>query len=133
MPYPETDVPASRTYVPGTWAMQTFRAMNGTETRILYGNKQLNSSLTLVYKNIPDRNAKLYLDHFYEVKGTFEWFVFEEADSKAKAGWGQAGNYLSPAQNDPSVGWRYAEAPEMVNIRPGYSDVTVKLVGVTKS
>lgn len=133
MPFPETNVPTSRTYVPGTWAMQAFRAMDGTETRVLYGSKQLNSTLTLVYKNIPDGNARLYLDHFYEMKGTFQSFQFSVVDTKAKAGWGPDGTYLDPAQFDASVVWRYAEPPQLTNVRRGYSDVTVKLTGVSKS
>ena len=137
MPFPETEVPTSRTFKAGTWAVESFRSMSGSETRILYGDQQVGAELSLTYRNISDNKAKEFFDHFAEMKGIYQSFVFEDPQSKAKAGWDATSvppetKYLSPDLEDAAVIWRYKEAPQMTNVYPGYSDVTVTLVGVTR-
>ena len=137
MPFPETEVPTSRTFKAGTWAVESFKSMSGSETRILYGDQQVGAELSLTYRNISDNKAKEFFDHFAEMKGVYQSFVFEDPQSKAKAGWDALSvppdtKYLSPSLLDAQVIWRYKEAPQMTNVYPGYSDVTVTLVGVTR-
>ena len=138
MPFPESEVPTTRTFKAGTWSVESFKSMSGSETRILYGDKQVGAELVLMYRNIPDSKAKEFFDHFAEVKGIFESFIFIDPQSKAKAGWDALGTppetkYLSPSLTDAAVIWRYKEPPQMTNVYPGYSDVTVTLVGVTRN
>ena len=138
MPFPESEVPTTRTFKAGTWAVESFRSMSGSETRILYGDKQVGAELVLTYRNISDNKAKQFFDHFSEMKGIYQSFIFSVIDSKAKAGWDATSSppdmkYLSPDLEDTAVIWRYKEAPQMTNVYPGYSDVTVTLVGVTRN
>ena len=137
MGFPETAIPTTRNFTAGTWAVQSFRSMSGSETRSLYGDKQVGAELALTYKHLSDEKVKLFFNHFAEMKGTYQWFIFPVAQSKNKAGWDVQCNppetkYLSPALDDGEIVWRYKEAPRMTNIYPGYSDLTITLVGVTR-
>jgi hypothetical protein len=137
MPFPESEVPTTRSFKAGTWSVQSFKSMSGSETRILYGDKQVGAELVLTYRNISDNKAKEFFDHFSEMKGIYQSFVFQDPQSKAKAGWDvmtvpPETKYLSPDLDDAAVIWRYKEPPQMRNVYPGYSDVTVTLVGVTR-
>lgn len=138
MPFPESVVPSTRSFKAGSWSVQSFKSMSGSETRILYGDKQVGAELVLTYRNITDNKAKEFFDHFLETKGIFESFVFIDPQSKAKAGWDATSSppdtkYLSASLGDAEVIWRYKEPPQMRNVYPGYSDVTVTLVGVTRN
>ena len=138
MPFPEIEVPTTRTFKAGTWSVQTFKSMSGSETRILYGDRQVGAEMVLTYKHLRDDFVKKFFDHFAEMKGTYQSFIFEVIQSKAKEGWDVQSTtpetkYLSPSLTTGDVYWRYKEAPQMTNVYPGYSDLTITLVGVTRS
>lgn len=138
MPFPESETPTTRSFKAGTWSVGTFKSMSGSETRILYGDKQVGAELVLTYRNISDNRAKEFFDHFSEMKGIYQSFIFSVIDAQAKAGWDPLTSppetkYLSPDLDDAAVIWRYKEAPQMTNVYPGYSDVTVTLIGVSRN
>ena len=78
--------------------------------------------LSLGYKNISDANAELFLDDFEAQKGTYTAFAINE---DLKGGW--TGNSDALDSNDK---WRYAGPPQVVQVKPGVSNVRVNLVGV---
>jgi hypothetical protein len=123
MPFPEL-VPTSRSFDPGNWPVKQFRSQNGAEVRILYGNRRTGMELALSYSNVTDAQAELFLDHFEECKGTFLF----TGDAGAKRGWRGNSDALGAAATGNR--WRYAEPPQVESIRPGRSNVSVKLVGV---
>ena len=132
-PFPESVVPAERSFQPGNYAMQSFRAMSGAETRILYGDKLLGTELTLKYRTITDKQAGEFIDHYGSMKGTYEPFKFSVQDTKVKDGWKGEDRFLSPHMGtDPGIWWRYKAAPSVTNVYPGYSDVEITLVGVNR-
>ncbi len=93
--------PSSRSYDPGSYPVKTFKAQNGTETRILYGSERTDVKLSLSYANIGDPNAELFLDHYDEVQGTFQTF---NLPGQALGGWGGNGDALKPAETEiPTV------------------------------
>lgn len=109
--------------------MQTFKSMNGVETRILYGDQQYGAELVLTYKAIKDSNAEKFVEHFKSVNGTYEVFKFN--GEQAYEGWGGKNKNLSPSQtdDDDETRWRYKEPPRITNVQSGYSDVVVTLIG----
>lgn len=138
MPFPEIEVPTTRTFTAGTWAVQSFKSMSGAETRILYGDKQVGAEMVLTYKHLRDPAVKEFFDHFAEMQGTYQSFIFPVADSINKKGWDVQTSppetkYLSPSLTTGDVVWRYKEPPQMTNVYPGYSDLTITLVGVTRN
>ena len=127
MPYPVVQ-PAARTYDHGNYPVKTYNAQNGAEVRLLYGSKRYNLQLQLTYNNISDDIAEEFLQHFDETFGTYKTFQFStEARVALLAGWKGGAAALQPPQG---VDWRYAQAPQLVNVRPGISTVNVSLIGV---
>ena len=123
MAFPNLE-PTSRSFESGDYPVRTFKAQNGKEHRILYGSNRTNMKLSLTYANVTDANAELFLDHFDEMKGTFTTFGI----SGGKAGW--AGNEDAIGAVTHGNAYRYESAPQLVQVRPGISTVTVNLIGV---
>ena len=117
-----TLTPSSRNFSPGDFPTKKFRSQSGSETRILYGSKRTGMKLSLGYKNISDANAELFLDDFEAQKGTYTAFAINE---DLKGGWTGNSDAL-----DSSDKWRYAGPPQVVQVKPGVSNVRVNLVGV---
>lgn len=130
MPYPTDLKPTSRSFSAGDYPVKAFKAQNGAETRILYGNRRTNLKLSLTYQNITDANAELFIDHYDETQGTFAVFgvASEGANSGAKTGW--EGNSTAIGAGSSGNAYRYESAPELTQVRPGVSTVTVNLIGV---
>ena len=116
--------PSSRTFDPGNYPVKTFTAQSGAETRILYGSSRTNMKLSLTYANISDASAEQFLDHYDEVQGTFQTF---SVLSGTKSGW--EGNADAISAVGPAT-YRYEGPPQVAQVRPGISTVTVSLIGV---
>ena len=115
--------PSRRDYTPGDWAQEKYRSMSGSETRIRFGDRRTDSTLSLQYQNISDTNAALFLEHYDDRLGTFKNFTIPTA---VLAGWSGA-SYI-PTTNAPK--FRYSEPPKVSAVRPGISNVSVELVSV---
>ena len=118
-------VPSARQFSPGNWPVRTFKAQDGAEVRLLYGNRRTNMKLTLSYNNITDSQAEQFLDHFYEVRGTYDTFLLPEETGK---GWtGTVGALTAVIAENR---WRYEEQPQVSAVRPGVSSLNLTLIGV---
>ena len=120
-----TFVPTSRSFESGDYPVKTFKAQNGAEHRILYGSNRTNMRLSLSYANITDAKAEQFLDHFDEVQGTFQTFHISE---ELRGGWEGSKDALGAGTHGNR--YRYEQAPQMTQVRPGVSTVTVNLIGV---
>lgn len=121
-----TLVPTSRSFDAGDYPIKTFKSQNGAEKRILYGNNRTNMKLSLSYANITDANAELFLDHYDDMKGTFTTFTVGR--DAAKGGW--EGNADAIGAETSGNSYRYEGPPQLTQVRPGVSTVTVNLIGV---
>lgn len=130
MPFPISLRPSSRTFDPGDYPVKTYKAQNGSEVRILYGSNRTNMKLSLSYENITDADAELFLDHYDETNGTFNTFVVANPNQTdgAKTGW--EGNFDAIGAGASGNVYRYESAPQVQQVRPGISTVTVNLIGV---
>jgi len=130
-PFPTFDAagylvrPTSQTFEAGSYPVKTFKSQNGAESRILYGSKRTNMKLSLSYANIADEHVELFLDHYDEMKGTFTVFGVNKV---VRAGW--KGNRDALGASAAGNAYRYESAPQVVQVRPGISTVTVNLIGV---
>ena len=130
--FPRHPVPTGRIYKAGDYSHGTYRAMSGVEVRILFGNKRLASTVQLIYKNIPDRDAEELLDHYNSVKGTFE--SFEAGGATLNAGWeGPTTDFLNTTAMVKDTEWRYVQPPQLQSGYIGRSSVTIDLVAVIGS
>ncbi len=126
MAYPSDISPSGRSYSAGNYPSKAYQAQDGAEVRILYGNKRVGASLQLVYSNITDTSAQLFLDHYDQMKGTFEQFTL--SGKVVTSGWSGSPDGLNAPEG---TSWRYAGAPQLQSIYPGRSSVTVDLVAMT--
>ncbi len=117
--------PSSRAFESGDYPVKTFKAQNGKEHRILYGSNRTGMKLSLSYANITDASAELFLDHYDEVQGTFGTFFIGE---DARKGW--EGNRDAIGAAFHGNNYRYEGPPQVAQVRPGISTVTVNLIGV---
>lgn len=130
-------VPTSRSYQPGDWPIKRFTSQNGSEVRILRGNSRLNSQLDLTYDNIPDTYADQFLAHYREVQGTFRTWSLPAAGAgktftDALEGWGGSSIDDGATTAPYGMAWRYAEPPQITQVKKGISNVRIRLIGVLK-
>ena len=119
-------VPTARAFDAGDFPVKTFKAQNGKEHRILYGSNRTNMKLSLTYANIRDAQAELFLDHYEEEQGTFG--TFDVMPSGYEKGW--EGNASEIDAKTFGNKYRYEGPPQVVQVRLGFSTVTVNLIGV---
>ena len=124
MDFPEL-TPTSRSFESGDFPIKTFKSQSGAETRVLYGSNRTNMKLQLTYANITDAEAEQFLDHYEEVRGTFDTFNLGQT---ARRGW-KGDNSALGAQKTGNR-YRYERPPQLAQVRPGTSTVTVNLIGV---
>jgi hypothetical protein len=123
MPFPALR-PTSRDFKPGDYPVKTYSAQSGAEVRILYGDTRTRMELSLGYDNATDAQAKQFLDHYDEVKGSFNTF---QVNASTRAGWGSTAAAIDATGVNR---WRYADSPQVTAVRPGRSSIRVNLVGV---
>lgn len=124
--------PSSRKFTMGELPTKTYRSMAGTVLRRAYGNKKVNYTLDLEFKNIGDDDAVLQysgwvsyiLAHYADTNGTFETFTLPTGIFS-----GMGSDVRSYIQSPDSILWRYAEPPTVTSVRRGLSTVSVKLIG----
>ena len=121
--------PTARTFDPGTYPVKTYKAQNGSETRILYGASRTGMKLSLTYANISDANAELFVTHYDDRQGTFKTFSASKLGNSVIDGWDGAGSTLKKNPDDTAK-YRYESAPVVTQVSNGISTVTVNLIGV---
>ena len=117
--------PTGRTFEPGNFPVKTYRSESGKEERILYGNARTDLKMSLTYANITDAEAELFLDHFDEVQGTLKRFNLVNETKR-----GFEGSNSKLENRAAGVKYRYEGPPQLAQVRPGISTVTVNLIGV---
>jgi len=122
--------PSSRSFDAGDYPIKTYKTQNGSEVRILYGNRRTNMKMALSYENITDAQAELFLDHYDEMKGTFTTFAIASQlqNVAAKTGW--EGSHDAIGAGASGNAYRYEGPPQVQQVRSGISTVTVNLIGV---
>jgi len=126
-PFPAL-VPSSRSFQLGNWPVSKYRAINGTEIRIKYGNEESEAKASLTYENVTDTEASLFITHFRNVFGTFNRFPLDQV---IYDGWtGMSTEGPEQAFRGKEARWRYEAPPTITNVRPGVSTVQVSLVAV---
>jgi len=123
-------VPSARTFESGDYPVKTYKAQNGAEQRILYGDKRTNMKLSLTYANILDADAELFLDHYDTVQGTFQTFSLGSINGVNPTRGGWEGNKDALGAQAQGNDYRYEGPPQVAQVASGRSTVTVNLIGV---
>ena len=119
-------VPSSRTYKPGAFAEERFTAQNGATTRLRYGSRLYNSTLSLTFQNISDASANSILDNYEKVMEGDNYANFKTTNAVAGAG---SDLQLWMREVDTGLKWKYAGPPQVSSVRPGLSTVSCEFVG----
>ncbi len=119
-------VPTGRSYTGGDFPVKVYKAQDGAEVRILYGDKRTGMTLQLLYQNLADADAALFFAHYQSVQGTYQPFLLGDGTgTAAKEGWTGGGEYIGATYWGSQ--WRYTQSPLLTSVGPGRSSVTVNL------
>ena len=120
--------PSSRTYTPGNFPQTEFRAQNGALTILRYGNKRVDSTLSLEFRNIPDSQAKLIIDNYINVNQDLDTVTFLLGNGGAGINDNGLLNYIK--EQGTGLSWRYAGPPQITSTFKGRSTVVCEFIGV---
>lgn len=120
--------PSARVYKPGKFPQTEFEAQNGARTVVRFGDRRVDSSLSLSFKHISDAQAALILQNYEQVNRDWNYVTFSPTSGTAGAG-AELAAYLSETGGSGLL-WRYAEPPQVTSNFPGVSTVSCKFIGV---
>ena len=127
--FPVDITPTSRNYSPGEFPQSVFEAQNGAKTVLRYGNKRVNASLSLSFKNITDNQAAEILANYESINSDWDYLNFNGTD--VLKGIEPTTSTLKTYVRDSNSGlrWRYAKAPQVSSVTyPGVSNVSCSFV-----
>ena len=128
--FPVDITPTSRNYSPGEFPQSVFEAQNGAKTVLRYGNKRVNASLSLSFKNITDNQAAEILASYENINSDWDYLNFNGTD--VLKGIEPTTSDLSTKyirESNSGLCWRYAKAPQVSSgTYPGVSNVSCSFV-----
>ena len=128
--FPVDITPTSRNYSPGEFPQTVFEAQNGAKTVLRYGNKRVNASLSLSFKNITDNQAAQILANYENINSDWDYLNFNGTD--VLKGIEPTTSDLSTKyirESNSGLRWRYAQAPQVSSgTYPGVSNVSCSFV-----
>ena len=127
--FPVDITPTSRNYSPGEFPQSVFEAQNGAKTVLRYGNKRVNASLSLSFKNITDNQAAQILANYENINSDWDYLDFNGTD--VLKGIEPTTSTLKTYVRESNSGlrWRYAKAPQVSSgTYPGVSNVSCSFV-----
>ena len=120
--------PTGRTYNPGTFPQTEFAANNGAVSIIRFGNKRVDSQLTLEFTNISNDEAAEILDNYRQVNSDWDYVRFNSDNGTVGIEDSQdLREYIREANS--GLRWRYASAPVVRSLTPGRSSVSCEFRG----
>lgn len=124
-PFPDL-VPSSRTYKPGVFAEEQFIAQNGAVTRLRFGNRLYNSTLSLSFQNIPDSKAAEILNNYKAAMSGDYYVSFKATNAVAGAA---ADLQVWMLETNTKLKWKYSAPPQVASVVPGLSTVSCEFIG----
>ena len=127
--FPVDITPTSRNYSPGEFPQSVFEAQNGAKTVLRYGNKRVNASLSLSFKNITDNQAAQILANYENINSDWDYLDFNGTD--VLKGIDPTTSTLKTYVRESNSGlrWRYSKAPQVSSgTYPGVSNVSCSFV-----
>ena len=130
--------PTSRKYNPGEFPRTMFESQNGSMTAVYFGDRSVNGTLEMTFRNIHDDLANDIINHYKRCnraddQGNWNYATMPNTATGALAGIGDTVLRQTIGENLDNRRYRYAEAPVLTSVFPGYSSVSVKLVAMIES
>lgn len=121
--------PTSRNYTPGSYPQTEFKAQNGATTVVRFGNRRVESKLSLTFSNIPDADATAILQHYEQVNGNWGSVFFLPFTADAGIEDTDLALFMRE-RNGSGLQYRYASPPKVQSVYPGISSVSCEFIGV---
>ena len=121
--------PTSRSYSPGEYPQTLFKAQNGASVAVRFGNRAVESRLSLSFQNITDEQARQILGNYYDTNGSWDYVSFPSDHAMLS---GTEDNFLQRqmrGEGDNPVKYRYAEPPKVDYVFMDICTVTCELIG----
>lgn len=130
--------PSSRRYNPGEFPRTLFESQNGSMTAVYFGDRPVNGTLELTFNNIVDDKAHQIINHYKRCNradgnGNWNYAKLPITATGPLAGLGDPDLRDAMGEVDDNRRYRYASAPIVTSVFPGYSTVVVKLVAMIES
>lgn len=121
--------PTRRSFQPGEYPGNIFRAQNGASVAIRFGNTPVDSRLSLTFENISDQDARRILQHYDAVNG--EWdYVFFPNDGDMVSGVSDTNmSRMLRGTHKVVLKYRYAEPPSVNYVFMDAVTVTCSFIG----
>jgi hypothetical protein len=116
--------PSSRSYSPGQLPIRSYRTLGGAVWKRAFSDTRAGHAMRLEFANIPDSVADQIVGHYETMGGPFYRF---DLPNELMAGYGTA--LANRVKAPANVKWAYATEPSVASVHPGFSTVTVELVG----
>lgn len=118
--------PSARTYTPGQFPQTEFRAQNGALSILRYGNRRVDSTLSLEFRNITDDKAALIIQNYEDVNSQNNNVTFTQATGASGASTAYS-NFIR--ENGTGLKWRYAGPPQVTSVVKNRCTVVCEFVG----
>ena len=130
--------PSARVFNPGEFPRTLFESQNGAMTAVYFGDRPVNASLELTFRNIVDDKAHQIINHYKRCNradgnGNWNYAKLPTTATGPLAGIGDADLRDTVGETDDNRRYRYADAPQVTSTFPGYSTVVVKLIAMIES
>ena len=127
--------PSSRSYNPGEFPRTLFESQNGAMTAVYFGDRPVNATLDLTFRNIVDDEAHQIINHYKrcnraDSEGNWNYARLPNSASGPLAGIGDQDLREAVGENDDNRRYRYESAPRITSEFPGYSTVQVRLIAM---
>jgi hypothetical protein len=116
--------PSSRSYSPGQLPVRTYRTLSGAIWKRAFSNTRSGQALSLKFNSLNDGETEQIVAHFEDMGGTFKRF-----DLPSELFAGMSSGLTNRLKNAANIKWAYSSEPKVESVFPGYSDVTVELIG----
>ena len=123
-------IPSARSYTPGDYPQTDFTAQNGATTVVRFGNRRVNSKLSLTFNNIPDSDAASILQHYEQVNRDWNSAFFLPLVSVTAGVKDTTLDGFMREHGGSGLQYRYASAPKVQSVFPGVSSVTCEFIGI---
>lgn len=122
--FPDTLTPSDRTYRVGSYPTRVYRAMSGATVKRSFGDKATGYELRLQYKNISDKDATTYVQHYQTTAAGFDRFTLPVS---VRAGMSTEAQTELFTLN--GISWEYAQPPEIQYVFRDICSMSITLVG----
>ena len=123
-----TIAPSSRRYAPGSFPQSEFESLNGSKTRIRYGNKRVNATLSLGFSNITDDDAGLILTNYESVNSDWDYVTFSSTNGLQGLTSTSSTLFSHMAESASGLKWRYSAPPQVTSTFKGRNNVSCSFV-----